>query len=164
MIAASGPAGDDPAMRQILSTLGSEKNQFVVGFLDSRRRHFGAGSESVLPAGAAANIASTVVRQHDQDVFAILQAFVRDVRQEARAPGSSGAASGPPSHALRTVPRDTSAVARDMTTAGTTTAAGTSEAGTSAGVTITSAAEISDQPGRGGVRRWRACAGAAGGS
>jgi uncharacterized membrane protein YgcG len=103
VVAASGSAGYDPAMRQILSTLGSEKNQFVVGFLDSRRGHFGAGSEGVLPAGAAANIATTVVKQHDQDVFAALQAFVRDVQQEARAPGSSGAASSPPSHTLRNV-------------------------------------------------------------
>jgi uncharacterized membrane protein YgcG len=105
VVAASGSAGYDPAMRQIISTLGSEKKQFVVGFLDSTSRHFGASSQGVLPAGAAANIASTVVQQHrsNHDIFGALQAFVRDVQQEARAPGSSGAASGPPSHTLRNV-------------------------------------------------------------
>jgi hypothetical protein len=105
VVAASGSSGYDSAMRQIISTLGSEKKQFVVGFLDSTRRHFGAGSQGVLPAGAAANIATTVVKQHDssQGIFAAMQDFVRDVQQEAQAPGSSGAASSPPSHALRNV-------------------------------------------------------------
>ena len=103
--AASGSAGYDAAMRQIIGTLGSEKKQFVVGFLDSRLRHFGADNRGVLEAGAAANIATTVVQQHqsDQDVFAALQDFVRDVQQEAKDPGSSGAAAGPPSHTLRNV-------------------------------------------------------------
>jgi uncharacterized membrane protein YgcG len=103
VVAAAGSAGYDPAMRQIISTLGSEKKQFVVGFLDSRQKHFGADSQGVLPAGAAANIASTVVKQSNQDIFTALQDFVRDVQQEAKDPGSSGAASGPPSHTLRNV-------------------------------------------------------------
>ena len=75
VVAASGSAGYNAAMRQIISTLGAEKKEFVVGFLDSRLKHFGAGNRGVLPAGAAANIATTVVQQHqsDQDIFAALQ-------------------------------------------------------------------------------------------
>src|SRR6266513_616261 len=52
--AASGSSGYNAAMRQIISTLGTEKKQFVVGFLDSRLKHFGAANQGVLPAGAAA--------------------------------------------------------------------------------------------------------------
>jgi len=105
VVAASGSSGYDAAMRQIISTLGTEKKQFVVGFLDSRRKHFGAGNRGVLPAGAAANIATTVVQQHqsDQDIFAALQDFVRDAQQESQAPGSSAAEASPPSHTLRNV-------------------------------------------------------------
>ena len=103
--AASGSAGYDAAMRQIIGTLGAEKKQFVVGFLDSRLRHFGADNQGVLEAGAAANIATNVVQQHQsgRDIFAALQDFVRDVQQESQNPGSSGAAAGPPSHTLRNV-------------------------------------------------------------
>jgi len=46
--AASGSAGYDAAMRQIIGTLSAEKKQFVVGFLDSRLRHFGADNRGVL--------------------------------------------------------------------------------------------------------------------
>ena len=103
--AASGSAGYDAAMRQIIGTLGAEKKQFVVGFLDSRLQHFGADNQGVLEAGAAANIATTVVQQHqsDRDIFAALQDFVRDVQKEMQDPGSSGAAAGAPSHTLRNV-------------------------------------------------------------
>ena len=105
VVAASGAAGYNAAMRQIISTLSGQKQQFVVGFLDSRLRHFGADNRGVLAAGAAANIATTVVQQHrsDQDIFAAMQDFVRDVQQEMQAPGSSGAASSPPSHTGRNV-------------------------------------------------------------
>ena len=105
VVAASGSSGYDAAMRQIITTLGAEKNQFAVGFLDSRLKHFGAYNRGVLPAGAAANIATTVVQQHqsDQDIFAALQDFVRDVRQQAQAPGSSAAGASQPSHTLRNV-------------------------------------------------------------
>jgi len=105
VVAASGASGYDAAMRQIIRTLGAQKKEFVVGFLDSRREHFGADNQGVLPAGAAANIATTVVREHqsDRDIFAALQDFVRDVQQEAQSPGSTGAASSPPSHTLRNV-------------------------------------------------------------
>jgi hypothetical protein len=105
VVAASGSSGYDAAMRQIISTLGAENKQFVVGFLDSRLKHFGASNQGVLAPGAAANIATTVVQQHqsDQDIFAAMQDFVRDVQQEARAPGSSAAAASPPSHTLRNV-------------------------------------------------------------
>jgi uncharacterized membrane protein YgcG len=104
VVAASGSSGYDAAMRQIISTLGAEKKQFVVGFLDSRLRHFGAYNRGVLAPGAAANIATTVVGQHraDQDIFAALQDFVRDVQQEAGS-GSPGAAASPASHTLRNV-------------------------------------------------------------
>lgn len=105
VVAASGAAGYDSAMRQIISTLSAQKKQFVVGFLDSRLGQFGADNQGVLAAGAAANIATTAVQQHrsDQDIFAAMQDFVRDVQQEMQAPGSSGAASSPPSHTLRNV-------------------------------------------------------------
>ena len=105
VVAASGSSGYDAAMRQIISTLGAEKKQFVVGFLDSRLKHFGADNQGVLASGAAANIATTVVQQHqsDRDIFAAMQDFVRDVQQEAQAPGSSAAAASPPSHTLRNV-------------------------------------------------------------
>ena len=105
VVAASGSSGYDAAMRQIISTLGAGKQQFVVGFLDSRLKHFGADNQGVLAPGAAASIATTVVQQHqsDQDIFAAMQDFVRDAQQEARAPGSSAAAASPPSHTLRNV-------------------------------------------------------------
>ena len=105
VVAASGSAGYNAAMRQIISTLGAEKKEFAVGFLDSRLKHFGAGNRGVLPAGAAAHIATTVVQQHqsDQDIFAALQDFARDAQQESQAPGSSAAAASPPSHTLRNV-------------------------------------------------------------
>ena len=104
VVAASGSSGYNAAMRQIISTLGAEKSQFVVGFLDSRLKHFGAYNRGVLAPGAAANIATTVVGQHqaDQDIFAALQDFARDVQQEAGS-GSGGAATSPPSHTLRNV-------------------------------------------------------------
>src|SRR5436189_279324 len=68
-------------------------------------KDFGADNQGVLAAGAAASIATTVVQQHqsDQDIFAAMQDFVRDVQQEAQAPGSSAAAASPPSHTLRNV-------------------------------------------------------------
>ena len=102
--AASGSSGYDAAMRQIISTLGAEKKQFVVGFLDSRLKHFGADNQGVLAPGAAADIATSVVQQHqsDQDIFAAMQDFVRDV-QQAPDSGSAGAAASPPSHTLRNV-------------------------------------------------------------
>ena len=103
VVAASGSSGYDAAMRQIISTLGAEKKQFVVGFLDSRLKHFGAYNRGVLATGAAASIATTVVEQHraDQDIFTALQDFVRDVKQEAGSAPAAAASS--PSHTLRNV-------------------------------------------------------------
>ncbi len=106
VVAASGPAGYDAAMRQIISTLSAGKKQFAVGFLDSRLRHFGAYNQGVLPQGGAAGIATAVVQRHqaDQDIFAALQDFVRDVQQQsgsAPGTGTAGTAASPPSHALR---------------------------------------------------------------
>ena len=113
VVAASGSSGYDAAMRQIISVLSAQQKQFVVGFLDSRLKHFGAYNQGVLPPGGAAGIATTVVQQHqaDQDVFAALQDFVRDVQQQAGSAagtaspgsGSTGAAASPPSHTLRNV-------------------------------------------------------------
>jgi len=108
VVAASGSSGYNAAMRQIISALGSEKNQFVVGFLDSRLKHFGAYNQGLLPSGAAAQTATTVVQQHqaDQDIFAALQDFVRDTQQQLRsapAAGAPAAAASPPSHTLRNV-------------------------------------------------------------
>src|SRR6202023_478324 len=48
VVAASGSSGYDSAPRQVISTLGGEKKQFVVGFLDSRLKHFGADNQGVL--------------------------------------------------------------------------------------------------------------------
>ena len=90
-------------MSQIISAL-SGHEQFTVGFLDSRLRHFGAYSKGMLPSGAAANIATTVVEHHqaDQNIFATLTAFVNNVQHEAG--GASGAAAASaPSHVLRNV-------------------------------------------------------------
>jgi uncharacterized membrane protein YgcG len=106
VVAASGSSGYNAAMDQIINTLSSEKKEFVVGFLDSRREHFGAYNQGVLSAGAAAQTATTVVQQHQQDVFAGLQAFVNDMQQQLRsasADGSPGTAASPPSHTLRNV-------------------------------------------------------------
>src|SRR5215831_11375277 len=106
VVAASGSSGYNAAMGQIVRVLGTDHQQFVTGFLDTRTRHFGAYNRGVLPQGAAADIATTVVQQHqaDQDIFAALQGFVRDVQHQA---GSAAAAPGttasPPSHTLRNV-------------------------------------------------------------
>ena len=88
VVAASGSAGYNAAMRQVISTLGAEKKEFVAGFLDSRLKHFGADNRGMLPAGAAANIATTVVQQHqpDQDIFAALQDFVATRSRSRRPP------------------------------------------------------------------------------
>ena len=41
VVAPSGSSGYDRAMSQLISTLGAKHSQFVVGFLDSRLKHFG---------------------------------------------------------------------------------------------------------------------------
>jgi preprotein translocase subunit YajC len=68
--------------------------------MDSRLRHFGAYNRGMLPSHGAADIAARVVAQHqaDQDIFAALTDFVKDVEHEA---GSDRAAVDAPSHALR---------------------------------------------------------------
>jgi hypothetical protein len=101
VVAASGSSGYDSAMNQIISALNGHP-QFTVGFLDSRRKHFGAYSKAMLPAGGAADIATSVVEQHraDQNIFAALTDFVTDVRDQAD-PGPAGASA--PSHVLRNV-------------------------------------------------------------
>ena len=101
--AASGSSGYNAAMDQIISELSSGKQQFVVGFLDSRLRHFGAYNKGVLPPGGAASIATTVVDEHkaDPDIFAAMQDFVRDVQQQAGATPGASATPAPASHGLR---------------------------------------------------------------
>jgi preprotein translocase subunit YajC len=101
VVAASGSSGYNTTMQQIISALSGHAH-FTVGFLDSRLRHFGADNQGILPAHGAADIAATVVAQHqaDQDIFAALTDFVNDVKHGA---GSSSAAVNPPSHALRDV-------------------------------------------------------------
>src|SRR5215475_8529443 len=109
VVAASGSSGYNSAMNQIISAL-SGHPEFTVGFLDSQRKHFGAYNKGMLPSGGAADIATSVVKQHqgDQDIFAALTDFVTDVQREAgsgsgsgSSPGSAGTAASAPSHALR---------------------------------------------------------------
>jgi hypothetical protein len=85
VVAAAGAGGYNAAMQQLISSLSGSQSQFVVGFLDSGQRHFGADNQGVLPPGGAASIATTVVNQHkaDGDIFAALQQFVLDVKQQA---------------------------------------------------------------------------------
>jgi uncharacterized membrane protein YgcG len=103
VVAASGSSGYNAAMHQIISGLSGHK-QFTVGFLDSRRRHFGAYNKGMLRPHGAADIATSVVEQHqaDQNIFAALTDFVNDVQHEA-APGSGGTSVSAPSHVLRNV-------------------------------------------------------------
>jgi uncharacterized membrane protein YgcG len=108
VVAPSGSSGYDPAMRQLISTLGAKHDQFALGFLDSRLKHFGAYNRGVVAEGVAANVATSVVSQHraDGDIFAALQEFVQQVKQSAATPGtgvgqesapaSESSASGPP--------------------------------------------------------------------
>jgi uncharacterized membrane protein YgcG len=102
-VAASGSAGYNSAMSQVISALGGHP-QFTVGYLDSQLRHFGAYSEGMLPSGGAADIATRVVEQHqaDQNVFAALTAFVDNVQHEAGSDAGPPADSAP-SHVLRDV-------------------------------------------------------------
>ena len=99
----SGQGGYDAAMDQVISTLGAERQQFVVGYLDTQLEHFGAYNQGVLPSGAAATIATTVVQQHHsgQGIFAALQDFVRDAQAASAASGTSATSASPPSHTLR---------------------------------------------------------------
>ena len=93
LVAASGSAGFNSAMNQIIRDLNGH-SQFTVGFLDSRLRHFGAYNKGMLPAHGAAGIATQVVQQHQSDPYAALTAFVSDVKTGA-VPAGGGAGSGP---------------------------------------------------------------------
>jgi uncharacterized membrane protein YgcG len=99
VVAAAGASGYDAAMQQLISSLSGSQNQFVVGFLDSGQRHFGAYNQGVLPPGGAASIATTVVNQHKSDgnVFAALQQFVQDVKQQAGSSVNGNGAGAAPS-------------------------------------------------------------------
>ena len=95
VVAPSGSAGYNSAMRQIISDLHGNA-QFTVGFLDSRLRHFGAYNKGMLPDRDSASIATQVVRQHQADgnIDAALTEFVKDVQQQAargRAPARRAA-------------------------------------------------------------------------
>jgi uncharacterized membrane protein YgcG len=100
-VAPSGSPGYNSAMNQIIGAL-SGHPQFTAGFLDSRRMHFGASSQGMLPSGGAAGIATRVVKQHqaDQNISAALMDFVKDVQHDAGS-GPGAAAAGAPSHVLR---------------------------------------------------------------
>src|SRR5215475_1821865 len=109
VVAAAGSAGYNSAMNQIISALNGHP-EFTVGFLDSQQKHFGAYNKGMLPSGGAADIATSVVKQHqsDQDIFAALTDFVTDVQRGAStgsgsSPGPAGAAASAPSHTLRNV-------------------------------------------------------------
>ena len=99
VVAAAGASGYDAAMQQLISSLSGSQNQFVVGLLDSGQRHFGAYNQGVLPSGGAASIATTVVNQHrsDGDIFAALQQFVQDVKQQAGSSVDGNGAGAAPS-------------------------------------------------------------------
>jgi len=99
VVAAAGASGYDAAMQQLISSLSGSRNQFVVGFLDSGQRHFGAYNRGVLSSGAAASIATTVVNRHksDGDIFAALQEFVQDVKQQAGSSVNGNGAGAAPS-------------------------------------------------------------------
>src|SRR5215470_3107872 len=103
VVAPSGPSGYNSAMSKIISDL-SGHEQFTVGFLDSRLKHFGADNSGMLPPHGAAAIATQVVQQHeaDQNIDAALSDFVTDVQQQAGT-GSGEAAGGSASHTLRNV-------------------------------------------------------------
>ena len=98
VVAPSGSSGYDPAMRQLISTLGAKHGQFVVGFLDSRLKHFGAYNRGVVADGVAASVATNVVSQHraDGDIFAALQEFVQEIQQSAATPGTKPGPEGAP--------------------------------------------------------------------
>src|SRR5215475_14109638 len=104
VVAPSGSAGYDSSTNQIISALNGHP-EFTVGFLDSQQKHFGAYNKGMLPSGGAADIATSVVKQHqsDQDIFAALTDFVTDVQRGAStgsgsSPGPAGAAASAPSH------------------------------------------------------------------
>jgi len=103
MISTSGASGYNGTMNQIISSLNGHE-QFTVGFLDSRLRHFGAYSKGMLPSHGAADIASRVVDRHraDPNTFAALTDFVNEVQHEASS-GSGGAAANASSNVLRNV-------------------------------------------------------------
>jgi hypothetical protein len=98
VVAPSASSGYDPAMRQLISTLGAKHGQFVVGFLDSRLKHFGAYNRGVVADGVAASVATNVVSQHraDGDIFAALQEFVQEIQQSAGTPGTGPGTEGAP--------------------------------------------------------------------
>jgi hypothetical protein len=101
--AGSGSSGYNSAMNEIISTLDGHQ-EFTVGYLDTRLKHFGAYSKGMLPSPAATEIATSVVRQHqaDQNIPAALTDFVTEVKHEA---ASSSGAGAPNTHAqaLRTL-------------------------------------------------------------
>jgi uncharacterized membrane protein YgcG len=105
VLAPAPSSGYNSAMRQIRGDL-SGHGQFTVGFLDTRRLHFGAYNKGMLPPHGAADIASAVVQQHraDRNIFAALTEFVKDVQREAGSSagtGTGGGAASAPSHVLR---------------------------------------------------------------
>ena len=98
-VASAGSNGYNAAMQQLISTLSASHRQFVVGFLESGQKRFGASNQGVLAPGGAASIATTVVSQHkaDGNIAAALNEFVLDVKQQAGSAASSGGSGAVPS-------------------------------------------------------------------
>ena len=98
VVAPSGSSGYDRAMRQLISTLGAKHDQFAVGFLESRLKHFGAYNRGVVADGVAAAVATNVVSKHraDGDIPAALLEFVQEVQQSAATPGTRPGPEGAP--------------------------------------------------------------------
>lgn len=95
VVANAGSAGYASAMDKIINALSANHDEYAVGFLDSGSKHFGAYNQGMLPDNGAANIATQVVRDHqaDQNTFAAMEEFVRDVQQQA-GPAAGGGSSG----------------------------------------------------------------------
>src|SRR6266700_1490954 len=81
-------------MRQLISTLGAKHDQFAVGFLDSRLKHFGAYNRGVVADGVAASVATNVVSKHRAD--GDIPAAVQEVQQSAATPGTTPGPEGAP--------------------------------------------------------------------
>jgi hypothetical protein len=97
VVAAAGSGGYNAAMQQLIADLSGSHSQFVIGFLDTGQRHFGAYNQGILAPGGAAAIATSVVDQHktDGDIPAALEEFVQQVKSTAGSAVSGGTAGSP---------------------------------------------------------------------
>ncbi len=97
VVAPAGANGYDAAMGQLISDLSGSHSQFVVGFLDTGQRHFGAYNKGILAPGGAAAVATSVVNQHkaDGDISGALNEFVQQITSAAGSSGSGNTAGSP---------------------------------------------------------------------